>query len=39
MNNYQLKYSKTQVFNTRFAVKDMMGQSGGGVLLRSTLRV
>jgi len=30
MNNYQLKYSKTQVFNTRFAVKDMMGQSGGG---------
>lgn len=30
MNNYQLKYSKTQVFNTRFAVKDMMGSGGGG---------
>ena len=30
MNNYQLKYSKTQVFNTRFAVKDMVGSGGGG---------
>ena len=29
MNNYQLKYSKTQVFNTRFAVKDMVGSGGG----------
>lgn len=36
MNNYQLKYSKTQVFNTRFAVKDMMGSGGGGVIPPST---
>ena len=39
MNNYQLKYSKTQNYNTRYCVKDMVGSgsgSGGGGMIPTT---